>query len=405
MTRPDQPPRGRDIIVVGASAGGVQTLQELMRGLPADLPAAVFIVVHTSPSSPGILPQILDRAGPLPVEHARDGEPIRHRRVYVAPPDHHLLVRDGVMRVTHGPKENGFRPAVDPLFRTAARSAGPRVVGVVLSGGLDDGTIGLTHVKHHGGIAVAQDPIEAVFPSMPQSAIDNVEVDHVLPIAKVAALLTRLAIEPVPEGALGMARPSEVEDEADVAEAGKATLLMGTQPGPPSALTCPECGGSLWELKDGKLFRYQCHVGHSYTAESLMAEKNGELESVLWSALRALEENAALKRRMADRAMGGPPSLRKLGGRYEKDAEEIEKRAAVLREMLTNGKKLKAIEEKATGKGAAGDKVKKVRNQSVGATGRKEPRVNVAGNGRAGKPGRGKSGVSPRTGRSSSVNR
>src|SRR5688572_5125513 len=157
---------GRNIIVIGASAGGVQVLQELMRGLPEDFPAAVFIVVHTSPSGPGILPHILDRAGPLPAAHAKDGEKIKMGRVYVAPPDYHLLIRDGVVGVTRGPKENGFRPAVDVLFRTAARAQGPRVVGIVLTGGLDDGTVGLTHIKSWGGIAIAQEPSEAVFPSM-----------------------------------------------------------------------------------------------------------------------------------------------------------------------------------------------------------------------------------------------
>jgi two-component system chemotaxis response regulator CheB len=386
MGRDERQLQGRDVIVVGASAGGVQVLQELMRGLPADLPAAVFIVIHTSPSSPGILPNILDRAGPLAVAHAVDGEPVRHRRVYVAPPDHHLLVRDGVVRVTHGPKENGFRPAVDPLFRTAARSAGPRVVGVVLSGGLDDGTIGLTHVKYHGGVAVVQDPNEAVFPSMPASAVQNVEVDHIVPVAAMPALLMRLATEPIPEGAFAMAHSNADDDRSDVAEAGKAALLTGTQPGPPSALTCPECGGALWELKDGKLVRYQCHVGHSYTAESLVAEKNGELEAVLWSALRALEENAELRRRMAERARQGPGAFGQVARRYEAEAAEVEQRAAVLREMLANGEKLRSARDK----GSAQRKARNVREQSVGGKVR-------AGQGGRVKSGRAKPGIASRS--------
>src|SRR4051812_24852941 len=231
---------GRDIIVIGASAGGVQALQELMRGLPADFPAAIFVVVHTSPSSPGILPQILDRAGPLPASHADHGQRIRKGRIYVAPPDYHMLLSDGKVLVTKGPKENGFRPAVDALFRTAARSHGPRVVGVVLTGGLDDGTVGLIHIKNEGGIAVAQDPSEAVFPSMPRSAVENVEVDHVVPVAEMPALLMRLASESLSEGATmprGNGKP-------DVAEAGKAVLLQEQAAGPPTAFTCPECGGA-----------------------------------------------------------------------------------------------------------------------------------------------------------------
>ena len=172
---------GRDIIVVGASAGGVQALSDLVRGLPADLPAAVFIVVHTSPTSPGILPEILQRTGPLEAAHCRNGEPIRHGRIYVAPPDHHMVLRDDLVELTRGPRENGFRPAVDPLFRTAARRYGRRVVGVVLSGGLDDGCEGLALIKQYGGLAVVQEPAEAVVPSMPANAIATVSVDHVLP--------------------------------------------------------------------------------------------------------------------------------------------------------------------------------------------------------------------------------
>src|SRR4051812_27469340 len=264
---------GRDIIVIGASAGGVQALQELMRGLPADFPAAIFVVVHTSPSSPGILPQILDRAGPLPASHADHGQRIRKGRIYVAPPDYHMLLSDGKVLVTKGPKENGFRPAVDALFRTAARAHGPRVVGVVLTGGLDDGTVGLTHIKSEGGIAVAQDPMEAVFASMPRSAIDNVDVDYVVPVAAMPALFSRLASEPL-SGGVTMSRRGN--RQPDVAEAGKAVLQMEKSEGPPSPFTCPECGGALWERKDGKVNRFQCHVGHSYTSESLVSEKNDE---------------------------------------------------------------------------------------------------------------------------------
>ena len=274
---------GRNIVVVGASAGGVQVLQELMRGLPGDFPAAVFVVVHTSASSPGILPQILDRAGPLPAAHARDRERIKMGRIYVAPPDLHLIIKRGEMMVTRGPRENGFRPAVDVLFRTAARSYGPRVVGIVLTGGLDDGTVGLIHIKNEGGIAVAQDPSEAVFPSMPRSAVENVNVDYVVPVAEMPALLTRLAAEPL---SVGETMSRRGNGKPDVGEAGNAIFLREEGKEPPSPFTCPECGGALWEKKDGKVFRYQCHVGHSYTSESLVSEKTEELEGGLWSAVR-----------------------------------------------------------------------------------------------------------------------
>jgi two-component system chemotaxis response regulator CheB len=354
---------GRDIIVIGASAGGVQVLQQLMSDLPEDLPASVFVVVHTSPDSPGILPQILDRAGPLHAVQAEHGEPIRKGRIYVAPPDYHLLVEKDRVLVTRGPKENGFRPAVDPLFRTAARSFGSRVIGIVLTGGLDDGTIGLMHIKSVGGIAIAQDPVEAVFPSMPQSAIDNVDVDFVLPVAQMPALVRRLVTEPASQGAT-MAKPGN--GRPDVAEAGKAVLLEEMASGPPTAYTCPECGGALWERKDGKVLRYQCHVGHSYTADILVAEKNEQLEAVLWSALRALEENADLRRRMARRAENGPPTIRQMGQKYEKQAKEAEDRAAILRELLTNGRTSKQMAN--TARSHAQAKARAMRPQSLSQT-------------------------------------
>jgi len=355
---------GRNIIVVGASAGGVQVLQELMRGLPEDLAAAVFVVVHTSASSPGILPHILDRAGPLTAAHARDREKIKMGRVYVAPPDLHLMLKPGEMLVTRGPRENGFRPAVDVLFRTAARVYGPRVVGVVLTGGLDDGTVGLIHIKNEGGLAVAQDPSEAVFPSMPRSAVENVNVDYVVPVAEMPALLTRLATEPLPVGETMSRRGN---GKPDIAEAGNAAFQQQQAQGPPTAFTCPECGGALWEKKDGKVFRYQCHVGHSYTSESLVSEKNDQLESVLWTALRALEENAELRWRMARRAAKGPLTIQQMGHRYEQQAKDAQQRAAILREVLTNGKSVRKMARTA----GAEKKASRARSQSV-----KQPKNN-----------------------------
>jgi two-component system chemotaxis response regulator CheB len=322
----------RDIIVVGASAGGVQVLTELVRGLPKDLPAAVFVVIHTSPTSPSVLPQLLDRAGPLPAAHAEDGEAIAHSRIYVAQPDYHLLLSPLGIIIAHGPRENGFRPAVDPLFRTAARSFGSRVIGVVLSGGLDDGTEGLTLIKRFGGIAIAQDPDEAVFPSMPASAINNVDVDHVLKVSEMPAVLTQLARESVPESAAVMTQGDG--NARDLAESGDHSLLTGDIPGPPSAFTCPECGGAIWELRDGKLVKYRCHVGHSYTPEGFIAAQSERLEGALWTALRALEENAAVRRRMADRAENWPGIARQ----FSLQAEESESRASVIREILLSDK-------------------------------------------------------------------
>jgi two-component system chemotaxis response regulator CheB len=326
------------LIVVGASAGGVEALTQLARGLPANFPAAILVVIHISPQAPSLMPDILNRAGPLPAEHAKNGESLRPRRIFLAPPNRHLLVKSGRLLLTLGPKENSARPAVDPLFRTAARAFGPWVVGVVLSGGLDDGTVGLLEIKRNGGVAVVQDPQDAPFPSMPQSAIHNVEVDHVLPLADIPALLAHLARHPVPrdKGAAFMKNPRRNGDGPDISEVGTDALKAHPLPGSPSAFTCPECGGALWELASDNLLRYRCHVGHGYTAEALASAQVENLEDALWSALRALEEHAAMRRRMATRASKG--NLHSMADEYEQQAQATEARAATIRDLLVNGK-------------------------------------------------------------------
>ncbi|HEX4125621.1 MAG TPA: chemotaxis protein CheB, partial [Tepidisphaeraceae bacterium] len=321
------------VVVIGASAGGVEALTELVKMLPATLPAAVFVVLHVSSATPSLLPHILKRAGRLPARHARDGELIRPRRIYIAPPDHHLLLNAGRVAVTRGPRENNARPAIDPLFRTAARHYGPTVVGVVLSGTLDDGTLGLMDIKRAGGIALVQDPAEAMFPSMPNSAIENVAVDRVLPLKEMGPLIARLAREPVPiqAGAAFMAARKQ-SNRPDIAEVGNDNLKNRLMDGPPSQYTCPECGGVLWELKNGNLLRYRCHVGHGFTAESLMAAQTEKLEAAMWGSLRALEEVAGMRRRLAERSRMGGWEL--IARRYDEQAKTYEDRAAVIRAVL-----------------------------------------------------------------------
>src|SRR5207247_7253128 len=215
--------------------------------MPADFPAAVFIALHVPAHGTSVRPKIISRAGPLPATHAWDGEPIRSGRIYVAPPDRHLLLKLGHVRVARGPTENSHRPAIDPLFRTAARRYGRRVIGVVLSGLLDDGTAGLLAIKGRGGLAVVQHPDDALYASMPQSALNHVAVDHTAPVVAMGPLLARLAAEPLSPAAEPPV-PPEMEIETDMAELELQALQNLDRPGLPAGLACPECNGTLWEL-------------------------------------------------------------------------------------------------------------------------------------------------------------
>jgi two-component system chemotaxis response regulator CheB len=250
---------GHDIIVIGASAGGVQALVTLVGSLPQKLAAAIFVVLHIPAESPSLLSDILSRSGPLMAVPAVDCMDIEHRRIYVAPPDQHLLIERGHVRVVRGPRENRHRPAADPLFRSAARVYGPRVVGVILTGALDDGTAGLLTVKRQGGIAVVQDPDEALYPSMPMSALANVAVDYRLPLSKIGPLLVRLAGEQVEENG---EHPVSKDMEIKLEDMDVETLHNDERAGKPSGFSCPECGGVLWEIEDGDLLRFRCRVGH-----------------------------------------------------------------------------------------------------------------------------------------------
>jgi two-component system chemotaxis response regulator CheB len=322
---------GHEVIVVGASAGGVEALKQLVAGLPADLPAAVFVVLHVPAHGTSVLPRILSRAGRLPAAHARDQEPIAPGRIYVAPPDQHLLVEHGRVRVTRGPRENGHRPAADPLFRSAARAYGSAVVGLVLSGALDDGTAGLAAIKRRGGVAVAQSPADALYPGMPASAVEHVAIDFCLPVAEIAPVLIRLAQTPPAPASEEVAVSREMDLETGIQENG--TLPAGGErPGQPSVFGCPECGGVLFELHDGALIRYRCRVGHAWTADGLLAEQSHTLEAALWAAARALEERVDLSRRLARRA--GEQGNRQTAAAFLEQAQVGEQHLGVIRKVL-----------------------------------------------------------------------
>ena len=324
----------RDTIVIGASAGGVQALSTLIAELPADLPAAVFLVLHVAPDVPSFLPEILSRDAQLRVAHARNGEEIKRGRVYIAPPDQHLLIEDGKVKLVHGPKENLHRPSIDALFRSAARWAGPRVIGVVLTGARDDGAAGMRAIKQRGGIAVVQDPLEAAFPSMPMSVMQHIKVDYSLPLRETAPLLSKVSRETVAEEGRYPV-PDEIEIESRIAEQqmeAEELIASVEKLGRISKLTCPDCHGALWEINDQELLRYRCHVGHAFSADSLSNGQSQMLEVALWSAVRALEEQTILARRIVERARKS--NQMRAAKLFESRAKRAEANSSVIRKLL-----------------------------------------------------------------------
>lgn len=322
---------GHDIIVIGASAGGVEALKTLIHELPADIPAAIFIVLHLPAQGPSLMPKILNRVTSLSVMPAAHDAPIQHGTIYVAIPDHHLLIRKDRIQVMRGPRENRHRPAVDPLFRTAAYVYGARVIGVVLSGALDDGTAGLSAIKRRGGLALVQDPEEALYPSMPRSAIENVQVDAVLPLAGLAVRLDELARTPADVAAASPVT-NEMMQEVEIMGLDPELLENPNKVGPPSEFSCPECGGVLHEINDENMIRFRCRVGHAFSPESMLAEQSEALEVALWTALNTLEESVSLSRRMARRSEQSGQTW--LAQRFHDKAHEADQRAAVIRQVL-----------------------------------------------------------------------
>lgn len=327
----------RNIIVIGASAGGVETLTQLVQALPSDLSASLFVTLHFPSDSISVLPKILNRCGTLPVSHAEDGEAIQLNRIYVAPPNYHLIVRPQVIHLSRSPRENGHRPAIDALFRSAARAYGSQVIGVILSGMLDDGTAGLANIKANGGLAFVQDPAEALFEGMPRSAIASVEVDGVLSVTAIAAQLAELSQTTITKKIMSDSTNS-AEEEARIVSESKSRLEQGQQPETsPSMLTCPDCGGVMWEIANDNLVRYRCHVGHVYSLDSLFSEQASHVETALWAAIRALEEKAALARRMAKRSREQDHELSAV--RFEERAAEAKQQAEMVRRVVsTRGK-------------------------------------------------------------------
>ena len=320
------------MIAIGGSAGALEPLTTLVRRLPRQLPAALFVVLHTSPESNGCLPQILERNGSLPARFPQPGERIEHGVIYVAPPNQHLLVSDGAVITADGPRENGFRPAIDPLFRSLAKSYPQRTIGVVLSGALDDGMFGLMAIKEAGGLAIVQHPYEALVPSMPLAAIQNVEVDKIVRAEEIASLL---AEEVWKDGLAESAAYEMLEPAAAERDISLATISSdrpGLFEGPPSHFTCPECGGSLWEIRQGPLSRYRCHTGHGFTPQTLLFEQTAQLEAALWSAVRTFGDRASLHRCLARQAE--ERQMMSVAETYEAKAVEEDAKAETIRRVL-----------------------------------------------------------------------
>lgn len=296
----------RDIIVIGTSMGGVDALPRLIAGLPADLRAAVLIVQHMAAREPNFLAELLDRSGPLPVRQAVDGEPLQLGRIYVPVPDHHLMLENNRIRLTHGPKESHARPSIDVLFRSAAYFGGPRVIGIILTGNLDDGTAGLWAIKDRGGIAMVQSPQEARYPSMPTSARKHVRVDYTLPLDDIPNVLRSLTREHIELGEAPINDKMAIETR--IALGGKAVDEV-RRLGKPSFYTCPDCHGSMVAIEEGNLKRFRCHTGHAFSEAALLDQSLTKIEETLWWALAQVEEREALLQETTNRTDVPPEGL------------------------------------------------------------------------------------------------
>ncbi|MFO7704753.1 MAG: chemotaxis protein CheB [Halopseudomonas sp.] len=295
------------VVVVGASAGGLEALQGLVAQLPADFPAPVFIVNHMSAETTGeVLVGALNKAGRVTCSHARDGEPFKRAHVYLAPSDQHLLLVRGKMLVTKGARENRYRPAIDPLFRSAAVAYDKGVIGIILTGYLDDGTSGMMAIKRCGGTCIAQDPADAAYPDMPQSVIRHVGADYCVPLAQMGALLEKLAARKV---GVSKKPPADLVIEAKIAQRVVSDLKSVETLGSQVPFNCPDCGGVLWQMEHGKVPRYRCHTGHAFSSAALLAQQNEKIEETLWVALRMFEERQNLISKMGSSQKTLPSSV------------------------------------------------------------------------------------------------
>lgn len=321
----------RNIVVIGTSAGGVEALRALFAALPADSSASYFVVLHIPAHSPSHLDRILQNVTPMHVTFARDRQLIMPGTVYVAAPDRHMVIEGDRVRVTRGPKECRARPAIDVLFRSAAVSFGPRVIGVVLTGSLDDGTAGLWQVKDRKGLAFVQDPADASYGSMPESAVEHVDVDVLGTIGELSEAIARETSRVIDLPQVAPPRDAQrIEHEVALEENGMNAGVMDL--GKVSKYTCPECHGVLVQIEEGSLVRFRCHTGHAYSFKSLLIEVNEAIDASLWSTVRAIEERVLILRQLADVADGDGKAAD--AARLRARAAEAERKCEPLRELV-----------------------------------------------------------------------
>lgn len=318
----------RNLVVIGGSAGGIAALQTILSGLDEHFPAAICVVLHRAPGADAILERLLDQSGALTARRAEDGLERLDGHVYLAPPTDHLAVTENVLRVVHGPEENMSRPSIDVLFRSAAVCCGPRTIGVILTGMLNDGAAGLSALVRCGGMAIVQDPNDAAYPEMPESALERLGGERVarVPLEEIADKLNKLAGQPAgPRPPV----PSEIRLEARIALGDVASIAAASSLGTPSPFSCPRCDGTLWEISADEGGRYRCHTGHAYSLDALLRGQSDKLERALWMAMRQFRERAESARRMAKRSR-----LAAVREDWEAKASDADSHAEVIQQTL-----------------------------------------------------------------------
>jgi two-component system, chemotaxis family, protein-glutamate methylesterase/glutaminase len=319
------------IVVIGASLGGIEALAALLSQLADSFPAPILAVLHLHPNSPAILDRLLSAKTDLKVTFAQHEDLIQAGKVYLAPPDRHLLIKGGQTLLSQGPRENRSRPAIDTLFRSAAVDCNARAIGVLLTGLLDDGAAGLQAVKECGGVAVVQDPADAQYAEMPENAIELGNIDHIAPLAEMGSLLMRLVAQPLPVPA---SVPEHLRREVEIAQGQSSPDLDDNIIGELAPIVCPDCGGTLSEVPSGNGSRYRCHEGHAFSRHSLLNAQFSKMEYSLWAAVRVLEEQANMLAKLGRRESKTPYRSGSPGSIYQARAQEIRDHAGQIRNFL-----------------------------------------------------------------------